>query len=96
MRAQRRTPCLSPRPEIGRARSAAVGVPPKTSLAGCHRPKVGFVHPTSNARHLPVASAGSNRRTRNRKSPPFEPPTPPWPAAQATRSLPTFCRSDRK
>ncbi|AVK72217.1 hypothetical protein BJN34_0170 [Cupriavidus necator] len=28
---------------LGPARSAAEGVPPMTSLAGCQRPKVGFV-----------------------------------------------------
>ncbi|NOV24358.1 hypothetical protein E5S69_12660 [Cupriavidus necator] len=72
MRAQRRTPCQSIRPEMVSARSAAEGVPPTTWLAGCHRPKVGFVHPTPNARHLPVASAGSNHRTPDRKTPPPE------------------------
>ncbi|CAQ71396.1 hypothetical protein RALTA_B0780 [Cupriavidus taiwanensis LMG 19424] len=77
MRAQRRTPCQCARPEIGSARSAAEGVPPTTQLEGCHRPKVGFVHPTSNARHIQVASAGWNHHQHDRKSPPLEPPTPP-------------------
>ncbi|CAQ71423.1 hypothetical protein RALTA_B0807 [Cupriavidus taiwanensis LMG 19424] len=77
MRAQRRTPCQSSRPEIGRARSAAEGVPPTTQLEGCHRPKVGFVHLPSNARHIQVASAGWSHQPQCRKSPPFEPPTPP-------------------
>ncbi|AVK72242.1 hypothetical protein BJN34_0295 [Cupriavidus necator] len=35
VRAQRRTPCQCLRPTILSARSAAVGVPPMTSLAGC-------------------------------------------------------------
>ncbi|RDK07622.1 hypothetical protein DN412_25195 [Cupriavidus lacunae] len=35
VRAQRRTPCPSPRPAILSARSAAEGVPPMTSLVGC-------------------------------------------------------------
>jgi hypothetical protein len=85
VRAQRRTPCPCPWREMMSARSAAEGVPPTTQLEGCHRPKVGFVHPTSNARHIQVASAGWNCRPHRTEVTPLVTPTPPWPAAQATR-----------
>ncbi|TDF59523.1 hypothetical protein E1J61_08050 [Cupriavidus sp. L7L] len=42
VRAQRRTPCPSPRPTILRARSAAVGVPALTPAAGGLRPAWGL------------------------------------------------------